>query len=711
MAIHRLHPQQASRLRGQSIIIDARGFFHTAKQKRSHAGTGPNFSFARPQTIDSYAVHFEDGVRPIFKTEVIKGLGIDYFYCASPEGPIVIHSDLVASNAKGVYDNYIQDAKARIAENSKTRGLDGKYAELFEMAASYAITIDGSLHAIRQYAFMLDQIAKSGGTFHTATTTMLHNLNDKQITAFMAQIKNGKAKLAAEVYATLRRFKKLEAVQYDPDPNGMYRFQIQNFMDSLICICEGDGDAMLLRLVCKLTKLCVEEKADAQTIKAARELFAPLCDRFGLIDLYIAILDNSFRLEASNNKALELAKNPKADPVNDYQKALEEIIITLGCTTLEEAQTMMNKFEHKLNREFGKHFGDFALSHRIKSVFSTVEKTHRKPEEYPTILDQRDIGGFRITMPKLPKHFETVQAYVQQAFGHDFDGFNLERNKAGVCQTAKDTRKMEISGKSVTFYYFSVKLKNGAFIEVQVISEEDEKVLKYEEAAHWAYKLQSSTNQKFDKRALNGYGGRMAGDFFDDVKSVYEYIQSRWIYTFVIGKSRHMSVYRLKKGSGPLDQAALVLHGDMHKYSQCRKTKIWKRQIPAPAILDSKQLETGDLIEVETLVPRRNREDLRKKTIYAKSLLTRYSIFLISDEVSEYIMRQVLRDDRAKRLGIQLLREECRKRSHPYKLSEVEEVAANNDSTPDNLFRLLALRNSDLLTPHGVVEEILALCA
>lgn len=457
-------------------------------------------------------------------------------------------------------------------------GTQKRAKELFKRAEELVFDSKNKGSNLRHLSFMLREAAKAGADYLTATAIMVHNLDDPLVgNKLLSGIKKKKAwvKDVEEVLRIKQTRRRMTAIKYLPPPSGrMPGHYLQNFMDVLIKISEGNGRALLLLLVHHFSSFMRKRTASANTIRAVHELYAPLAERFGLIELAQKLKNEAFRLD-----------KPK-----EYYRAENEIIETLGMSR-EEAGLFIDDVIDNL-RNLLSPFDLVAAKGRIKKPWEAYEKTMRHKEDYPEVFFLQDILGIMGVTKKLI-NLEKAIEIAEIAVGHDFKAINYENNQT-------ETKQVIINnGSKIIFHHVSIELKDGIFIEFQFMDRKSFEIRERGAKAHFAYKLKQQTGQEFDEEILEACRKEMTGYLEHDVEVVYETLKP-WVYVFFVDlryeKERVLRVIRREVGSIPLDVVSFIIGKDLTQYAGVKIRKIWESRLN-PAREDRK-LEDGDFLKL-----------------------------------------------------------------------------------------------------------------
>jgi len=435
---------------------------------------------------------------------------------------------------------------------------------------------------LRHLAYMLKEVSEIGCDYITATAVLLHNLNKQDAERILTgrQKKSGNLLTAAnQVQNAVERFREINGIPYLP-PAKKVEHHIQNYLDAMIKIAKGDGRALLLLLVHKLSSIKMQTD-DARDItgRAVREIIAPLAERLGLIPLAIKIRNESFRLYEPEK----------------YKEMEAEILAGLSLSRTE-AEELLNQVSAKLSEELEDNKS--LIRTRVKTPWGAYAKTQYKGEEYPEIYLMNDLLAGMVITKRALKLEEAID-HITRALGDEFCGLNSTGGQV-------ETKYYTVGDRKVQVHHVGVSLKNGNSIEFQFMDESAYQTIERGYLAHWAYKLEMLTGQKFDRELLEICAQRMNGDIIHDAKMIYQTLLA-WVYVFA-NEEKFIRVIRLEAGAIPANAAAFLLHDDLSYYNGSRIGKIWEDTKKLRTAGEIKLLQDGDYLSLKPL-----KKPLRRK--------------------------------------------------------------------------------------------------
>jgi len=499
----------------------------------------------------------------------------------------------------------------RIIEANHPEQTLGK--ELFKKAEELVLKVHRSGSNLRHLSFMLKEAADAGADFITAAAIMVHNLEDTQIrTNFLAvrKAKNPDLKTAIDEILKIKRiFCRLDEIDYLPHTEGkMPRHYIQNFMDAMIKIAEGNGGALLLLLLHRFSSFMRKQEASPQTVRSVIELYAPLAERFGQIELGEKLRNEAFRIE-----------NPEK-----YHQIEQELVQTAKMTR-EEAGLFLDEVEENLIKSLKAH-GLVQVKTRFKKPWESYHKTQCRAEEYPDIFFLEDIlGGRGVTEKALS--LEAAMEIAKLAVGDNFIDFNYDNNQT-------ETKVYKIGGETYKAHHISVILRDGNKMEFQFMDKNTHEVFERGPRAHFKHKLEQILGQEFDEEMLEQCRKKMNGDFNHDVKMVYEELKP-WTYVFFHDtrfKEKILRVIRRMSGSLPLDVVPLISGKDISAYAGVRIKKIWETRLNPTR--EDRILEDGDFLELKTFSVKNylTRPERARLSALVKHALTKFLLYFNNDD-------------------------------------------------------------------------------
>ncbi|MFA4905517.1 MAG: hypothetical protein WC645_03340 [Candidatus Margulisiibacteriota bacterium] len=500
----------------------------------------------------------------------------------------------------------------------------------------------GSPKQYRHLTFLLRELSNTGCDFLTATAALMHNLPRQEAKRMMTagqKDSDGLRKLADQILDIVELFSKMNETHYSP-PHKKLQNHTQNFLNALINIARGNGRALLLYFVHKLSAITQQtEDAGDITFKSVEQFIAPSAERLGLQQLASKLRHEAFRLYDPENfritetgilRSLGLIDNKEAETCGRadmdillglgviskenakvYHGERAETLVELGAVdqagyrqfkkvesdivsrlrqARKKAEDLTDETKQALMESFAKNKSLVQDEARVKTAYDAWEKTRRKPDEYPEPLCMEDLIGARIVTPTLPTLVE-AKKIVRKALGNDIR-FLEKQTEIKIHQTR---------GGEVRAVHLGVILPDNNSREIQILDPENFKILERGLLAHWAHKLEETTDQKFDRDFLEECAQEMNGDIVDDAKVIFKKLQP-WIFAF-FEEEKHVRVIRCRKGSIPIDMLYWFERRDFSKYAGFKKRKIWDKDNWTKRTEEKKELEDGDFLELDTDTP------------------------------------------------------------------------------------------------------------
>jgi hypothetical protein len=596
--------------------------------------------------VEAWPVTGRNGqVELITKEERKKRLGegrITYAFNPKTKLDYLVAEEVFDDHAGNIYRYESQQALFRIERFCRSHEyphIDLRM-KLFQRVESAVIERSlGSPGNYRHLSFMLRELAEMGCDFLTATAALLHNLPRKEAERIMLagqKTNDALRKTAKQILDLVQVFNNINGIPYSPPPKRL-QHHIQNFMDSLIKISQGNGGALLLFFIHKLSSLTMQtEDAADITFKCVEEFVAPSAERVGMIGLASKLRNEAFRLhepelyrktEADILASLGLINKEEAEL---YSKTEVDILVGLGLISKEVAELhsqtradtlaslgliSKEKLEsfHKaeadilarlrLARKKAEDLADetkqaliktftdtehksFLVEARAKTAFDAWKKMKRKPEEYPEPLCMEDLIGARAVTSTLPSLAE-AKRIIRQAWGDALVGFIDKQTEIKV---------HKIIGGNIRVIHLGVILNDRNPREIQILDQENYKTYERGYLSHWARNLEESTDQKFDREFLESCASEMTGDILNDAKVIHAHLKP-WVYVF-FQDEKHDRVIRCLKGSIPIDVLSWIEGHDFSKYTGFNKRKIWNDR--GQRTKEDLPLEDGDFLELDT---------------------------------------------------------------------------------------------------------------
>lgn len=377
-----------------------------------------------------------------------------------------------------------------------------------------------------------------------------------------------KEKFGNDVAAIVEGSTRITAVQYD----SKLASQAENVRKLLLAIA-ADIRVLLVKLVDRLQDMFLLDMVDRETqVEMAREtmdLYAPLASRIGIDWLKRELEDLAFKYLYPLEYA-DLAGRLE-NSLDERQEYVDEVIAILHEKLADNSITPMR------------------IIGRPKHLFSIYKKLVVQNIPLERVYDK---VAFRIIVDSVNECYESLGV--------------IHANWAPVPGRIKDF----ISSPKANNYqsiHTTVVGPRGHFIEIQIRTEEMDRVAQEGVAAHWAYK----EGQKVSQR-----DARLFRELKKLVKSLHEVEDPREFLDSVKGELYEPDVYALTPGgqvkefplgSCPIDFAYAV-HTEVGDH--CVGAKVNGRLVPLKY-----QLQIGDIVEIITSPnqrPRRGWLDLVK---------------------------------------------------------------------------------------------------
>lgn len=568
------------------------------------------------------------GDHPIPESQVNRNLATDYFLAREGAAVFIIDKTLFETHRAQILEYEMDGARERM--DARLTGKTASHKVLFESLMESVLAKKPGMGHLIHFGFMINEASKYGGDYLTAAAIMIHNLNDYDAAEILADVPRSQvpSSIRKEANNIRKNFRRLDGTLYRPPtdrkPTQKLRHFIQNFMNALICISFGDGRALLIRLVHRLSSLdalklkspdlseaTISREFQEKAIASTHEVFAPTAERLGLRPLAEDLDDIAFRIE----------NEPEHDHIEN------ETLRTLHFTSREEAEADADK--RCQDMELALTESGYELSKlpdprsRIKLPWSTRSKLNNKSDKYKKVEDLPDLEGvLGLTAKPLYKSMgvgdlavglEEAKRIVAKALGDDLFEIATHADKT-------ETKIIEANGKRYVYYHVVAHVYTSAgktetrTIEFHIKDEKTYKDLLLKTKPHWAHALEKATSQSFDFEELQACGELMTGDFFEDVKILYNYLSSRWIYVFFqypgsSDTAPGLHVIRSKLKILPLDFAVTPIRAIRtlftntlealevaRSYAGAKSKKVWSLESLSSPLSELTPLETGDCV-------------------------------------------------------------------------------------------------------------------
>jgi GTP pyrophosphokinase len=377
-----------------------------------------------------------------------------------------------------------------------------------------------------------------------------------------------------DVAAIVAGSTKINKLQY----NSKLVNHAENVRKMLLAIA-ADIRVLLVKLIDRLQDLFMLDKVNRETqLEIAQEtmdLYAPLASRLGIDWLKRELEDYSFKFLYPEDYADLNAKLESS--LEERQEYVDEVISIL--------HTKLGESEIKATRILG----------RPKHIYSIYKKLITQNIPFEQVYDK---VAFRIIVENVKECYEALGI--------------IHANWAPVPGRIKDFISVPKSNNYQSMHT-TVVGPRGHFIEIQIRTEEMDRIAQEGVAAHWAYKEGQKANDR---------DSRLFRELKNLVKSLQEVEDPREFLESVRGELYDPDVYALTpagdvkefpQGSCPID-FAYSIHTEVGNH--CVGAKVNGRLVQLKY-----ELQNGDIIEIvtsPTQTPRRGWLDL-VKTSRAKS--------------------------------------------------------------------------------------------
>jgi hypothetical protein len=200
---------------------------------------------------------------------------------------------------------------------------------------------------------------------------------------------------------------------------------------------------------------------------------------------------------------------------------------------------------------------------------------------------------------KKPLLMEDYKFLLREALGEDFDSFIEKQEEIKEYPIEYNDEKTIIQ-----VFHLGVNLKSKVNlegkqdeakvypIEFQFMDENAYMVVDRGYRAHWVYKLEAFTGQKFDRKFLQDCAAQMSGNLDADLKMIQTKLLP-WIYLYILdGES--VRIARRNSQAIPLDVAMQHFNGDLSHYNGVELCKIWEIGNPGRKLSMPKRFRVGE---------------------------------------------------------------------------------------------------------------------
>ena len=547
----------------------------------------------------------ESGTRAILRA--INGLlserrpqSIDYLFTPENIKNIVYQSrKVLTSEARGSSPV----AGKTIAAAGKTRDLSAKTA-----ASSPVSRFDAFIEkiAVRAYQGKRHSELDSYNEHTSGVRDIVARLTNDELVLAAARLHNVElARLKGElkgiskekrdrIIYLVERVNLISNLPYQPMSQD--RLNIQYPMDMIIRLAQEPA-VMFLVLADKLqTSIKAYGAEKKPVIKEVRYLYAPLAERLGMSRMAKDLSDQVYRLEYP-------------DQYTVLKQDIDTLVAKLTMGSIDRHQ-VEDILKERFTKEFAFLSSQFGIEYRvrvrIKGEAASWRKMERKPEEYETFNDLRDIFGVTIIVKG-----GMVELY--RALAHVFDF--VSRKYTVVRAPEQKEYKLEGWKPAVNMHIDFIDQKKLPY-ELQLVTAEDYEILRSGLPAHWKFKEQEGKKGKrFDAPSV-----LLTSDMAENFRIVHDSI-AHYEYVSVPMKDRHQPgrplVYRtlrVEAGAKIVDvieqviKQSVVLKGREAKDVEAKVLAVGSYNLGSynrPALPKVKPLktkvQTGDLIIIDEL--------------------------------------------------------------------------------------------------------------
>ncbi len=417
------------------------------------------------------------------------------------------------------------------------------------------------------YIIHLLEVASTLASMHldldTILAGMLHGVLREGYT-----LKELKETFGDDVASIVQGSTKITKVQY----NSKLTSQAENLRKMLLAIA-SDIRVLLVKLIDRLLDMflldMVEREKQVDVARETMDLYAPLASRLGIDWLKRELEDHAFKFLYPEDY-YELS-NKLESSLDERQKYVDEVIAIL----------------HEKLKE--NNIEAIRIIGRPKHLYSIYKKLVAQDIPLERVYDK---VAFRIIVKAVKECYEALGV--------------IHANWSPVPGRLKDFISVPKANNYQSMHTTVVGPRD-LFIEIQIRTEEMDKVAQEGVAAHWAYKEGQKVTSK-DAKLFRELKKLVAS--LQDVEDPREFLDSvvRELYdpeVFALTPKGEVKEFPL--GSCPLD-FAYAIHTEVGNH--CVAAKVNGRQVPLKY-----QLQTGDIVEIITSpsqTPRRGWLDLVK---------------------------------------------------------------------------------------------------
>ncbi len=408
------------------------------------------------------------------------------------------------------------------------------------------------------------------------------------------------------------KFKTLESAEEEKQ-----QAQAKNYQKMLLAMAK-DIRVIVVKLADRLhnmrTLSNLETEKQKRIAKETLEIFAPLAHRLGMYLMKAELEDTSFKY-----------LNP----------AQYRLISQMIKDTKQHRESDLERMQHKLEHLLDDHDFDYNVRGRIKNIYSVYKKMQTRQKEFEEIYD---LLALRIIV-------DTVEA-CYSAIGVIHSRFTPIPNRF------KDYIAMPKPNLYQSLH--TSVISEGKIYEIQIRTEEMDRIAEYGVAAHWAYKEHGSQAPMTEvvSEKLKWYGELIK--FTEERESDEEVLnllrddifQSN-VYVF----TPDGDIIDLPKGATPID-FAFRIHTEVG-------IKTVGALVNGKIVPLEYQLETGDVVEIKT-----SKNSFGPNDNWLKIVKTSGA----KSKIKSYLNKQ--RKDVLRRMGKESFDKEIERRKLKFKLDD-----------------------------------------
>ena len=434
--------------------------------------------------------------------------------------------------------------------------------------------------------------------------------------------------------------------------------QVENHQHMLLAMAK-DIRVIVVKLADRLHNIrTLNSLPTEKQIRIAREtleIYAPLAHKIGMFRIKAELEDTSLRYVDNEmyNKILTQIRNDSSARINNVDHTIDEIKKILG--------------ENGLT--------DYQIKGRIKNIYSIYKKMVNQRKDFKDIYD---ILAIRVIVKTIGACYQVLGL--------------IHANYTPVPKRFKDY----IAVPKPNMYqslHTTVISNDGFTFEVQIRTEEMDKIAEYGIAAHWAYKENveySKEREQFEiAQTLKWYGDLLKFSEEEKADSAQEYVETvkeDLLNTTVYVYTPTGEVVDLPKGATPLD-FAYKIHTNVG--NKTVGAMVNNHIVP----LDY-ELQTGDIISIKT-----NKNSFGPSENWLKIAKTTHA----RHKIKSFLNKQ--NHDILLMNGKQMVEEEFRQNKLTFEPDDefiVKNFSKNNVNSLEDLYLEVAKSN---LSPKTIVQK------